>query len=150
MAKMKCLHSSLWRNWVNDPVGSRLRSELLPRESWAISPNMMSLSTIRLLKTLTAPDSGVSYLTATESYAFIPPILSLLQLKRTSASQISSVPGKGAYRIGAEIPPVRWITVATKNSRRKLALRPSLKHRRNGKRRLRPAFGLSWNRSLTA
>ncbi len=33
------------------------------------------------------------------------------QLKRTSATEINGVPDKGSYRIGAEIPPVRWLTV---------------------------------------
>lgn len=41
----------------------------------------------------------------------LQPGFELIQLKRTSATQIDNVPGKGSYRIGAEIPPVRYLTV---------------------------------------
>ncbi|KAL9069021.1 MAG: hypothetical protein Q9161_005779 [Pseudevernia consocians] len=40
-----------------------------------------------------------------------PPILGFIQLKRTAATVIENVPGKGSYRIGADIPPVRWLTI---------------------------------------
>ena len=42
---------------------------------------------------------------------FIPAILTMIQLKGTASSIVKGVPGQGQYRIGAEIPPVRYITV---------------------------------------
>lgn len=47
----------------------------------------------------------IRVLVPSEANKLIPPILKLLQLKRTSATRIDNVPSKGSYRIGAEIPP---------------------------------------------
>ena len=54
---------------------------------------------------------GVRALLCAQWMALSPPILGLTQLKRTAATVIENVPGKGSYRIGAEIPPVRWLTI---------------------------------------
>ena len=48
-----------------------------------------------------------------DAYQFVPRILRLIQLKRTSATLITGVPDKPAARIGATIPPVQFIAIET-------------------------------------
>ena len=55
-------------------------------------------------KSWTTSDKETGMLAPSEANKFIPPILKLLQLKRTSAIRIDNVPDKGSYRIDAEIP----------------------------------------------
>ena len=66
------------------------------------------------------PDAR-GFLPASDAHEFIPSILCLIQLKRTSATEIESVPTKGSYRIGAEIPAVRWLTIELQMMNRELA-----------------------------
>ena len=46
--------------------------------------------------------------------------MGLIQLKRTAATTIENVPGKGSYRIRAEISPVRWLTIELQMRSREL------------------------------
>ena len=52
-------------------------------------------------------DPNAGFLRPSDAARFIPSILKLIQLKRTSATQITDVPNRDDYRIGAEIPSVR-------------------------------------------
>lgn len=78
---------------------------------WLLNPQMY--------RQLANPGEG-GFLRAADAYQFIPPILSLIQLKRTAATEISGIPEKGSYRIKAEIPPVRWVTVELQMKRHEL------------------------------
>ena len=63
---------------------------------WLLDPDVF--------KALATPDRESGMLDADLANSFIPPILGLVQLRRTSATVIENVPGKGSYRIGGEIP----------------------------------------------
>ena len=65
------------------------------------------------------PDAR-GYLAASDAHEFIFSILYLVQLKRTSTTTIESVPGKGSYRIGAEIHSVRWLTIKLQMMKREI------------------------------
>lgn len=85
-----------------------------------INVNVATLIQV-MFKTLTTLTTGIHYLTISETYAFISPILFGIQLKHTAAIEIESVTGVGSYRTGAEILLVRWITVELPMKRRQLS-----------------------------
>ena len=87
-------------------------AETIDRSLWILDPVTY--------KEWATPVADVGFLKPSEAIKFIPPILKLLQLKRTAATTISDVPNRREYRIGAEIPPVRWVTVELQMNRHKL------------------------------
>lgn len=86
-----------------DICGKMLSVDDIDRYRWLLTPELFKLWAM--------PDRELGYFPASEANRFIPPILAFIQLKRTSATRIDDVSGKGSYRIGAEIPPVHWLTL---------------------------------------
>lgn len=84
--------------------GHMLSTDNINQSLWLLNP--------AVYKVYATPDreSG-GLLQASTANQYIPPILNVIQLKRTSATTIEDVASRGSYRIGAEIPPVRWVTV---------------------------------------
>ena len=56
-------------------------------------------------------DRNDQFMTPAVSKKVIPPILTVLQLRRTMSTVIKGVPGEEEKPIGAQIPPAKWTTV---------------------------------------
>ena len=99
---------------TNEELDQEVNVATINRHLWLLNPE-----TFRQWAT---PDPNVGFLKPSDAARFIPPILKLVQLKRTSATRITGVPNRADYRIGAEIPPVRWLTVELETNRHEMAL----------------------------